>query len=938
MKNFKFIFSIFLLINIFSEIKGFIFSVIMPIYNTGRYLDEAILSLLNQSIGFKNIQLILVNDGSLDQTEKISLKYQKIYPNNIIYIKIEHGGVSKARNIGIDYATGSYITFLDPDDKWESKAFSYILLFFKQHEDIDFVAARLKFFELIEGYHPLDYKFYKTRIVDLTQEYNCIHISGPSSIFKSSIIKGSKFAENISFYEDAILINSLLLAKPIMGLIREAIYFYRKRADFTSNTQNHNNEIDFYLYTLKNVHQYLLDSSQKRYNIALPFIQFFIGYDILFRIPSYAYKFLDRINFNKYCDKLESLLRQIDDKYILEQKILNYKMKIFVLSRKYHKDLRYDIILENESLIYCNHTLIDFKKNKNFIVWRILEIKDELLHLEGKDNFWMPRETFFYFCKIGNKTFFPKYYHYSGYDFKNMYGIIEKGRVVTFDIPLEQINRQTFHFYISYNDIIFELFPSLGWFTHIPPLINGYYISGNYIAKYINNSLTIFKNSQELAQLFEEQYCKELEKEGKNNIIKLRKENINYRNKIKTKEIWIISDRPDKAGDNGEYFYRYLKVKNPKGIIPYFVIRKNCSDYKRLKQLGNVLNLDSEEYLNIFLEADKIISSMSNSWVDNPFGEDRKYIRDLFHFDLIFLQHGIIKDDLSEYLNKLRKNYSLFITSTKKEYKSILNIKYGYNKNNVILTGLPRYDNLYRLSKIEKKEKLLFIVPTWRMNIKGTINLITYESIHSDTFKFTNYFNFYNSLINDERLISVMEKYNYTGIFCLHPSFSSQNVDFTRNHKFSIKNKCNYQKYLIKASLLVTDYSSIFFDFSYLRKPVIYTHFDYEDYRMNHYPKGYFDYEKDGFGFVSHDLKSAVNQIIKEIENNCLLRKKYLKRINKFFEYHDEHNNDRLYIEIIKNKKLLKPLRKPISTNIYIIVILVNAKLLIILISKIKYC
>jgi CDP-glycerol glycerophosphotransferase (TagB/SpsB family) len=295
----------------------------------------------------------------------------------------------------------------------------------------------------------------------------------------------------------------------------------------------------------------------------------------------------------------------------------------------------------------------------------------------------------------------------------------------------------------------------------------------------------------------------------------------------------------------------------------------------RLKKLGNVLSLNSDEYLNIFLKADKIISSMSNSWVDNPFGEDRKYIRDLFHFDLIFLQHGIIKDDLSDQLNRLRKNYSLFITSTKKEYMSILNPKYGYNKSNIILTGLPRYDNLYRLSKIKKKEKLIFIAPTWRMNIKGTTKINTYESIYSDTFKFTDYFNFYNNLINEEKLIYTMKKFNYTGIFCLHPSFSSQYKDFKANHLFSVKRKCNYQKNLIKASLLVTDYSSIFFDFAYLRKPVIYSHFDYEEYRMNHYPQGYFDYEKDGFGPITHDSKDTVNEIIKEIENNCLLRKKY---------------------------------------------------------------
>ena len=557
---FQFIYFIFLLIIKITQIRCYIFSVIMPMYNTGRYLDEAIFSLLNQTIGFNNIQLILVNDGSIDQTEKISLKYQKLYPNNIIYIKIDHGGLSKARNIGLDYATGRYITFLDPDDKWDSMAFNYILLFFKNNKNIELVAARLKFFELIENYHPLDYKFYKTRIVNLTQDYNCIQLSGASSsIFKASLIKGKKYKEDLYFYEDVRFINSILLFKPIMGLIREAIYYYRKRADCTSNVQIQKEKIGYYLYTIKKVHQYLLDSSKIMYNLTLPFIQFFIGYDVLYRISSNAYKYLDKTNFNKYCKIIENLLNQIDDKYILEQKILSYKIKIFALSKKYSKDLRYNVIFENESLIYSNHTLIDFNKKNNLITWRILEIKDGILHLEGKDNFWMPREKYFYFCKFGNKTFFPKVYEYSGYDFITMYGIIEKGRIVMFEIPLEKNKIQVFQFYISYNNIIIEIFPSLGWLTHIPNIKDGYYISENYIAKYINKILTIFINKKKTSKLFEQKYCKQLKKIGKNYIIKLREENIKYRNKINKKEVWIISDRPNKAGDNGEYFYKYLK-------------------------------------------------------------------------------------------------------------------------------------------------------------------------------------------------------------------------------------------------------------------------------------------------------------------------------------------------------------------------------------------
>ena len=335
MKNYHFIYFIILSIIQFSKIRCFIFSVIMPIYNTGRYLDEAIFSLLNQTIGFNNIQLILVNDGSIDQTEEISLKYQRIYPNNIIYTKIEHSGLSRARNIGIDYAIGRYITFLDPDDKWDSMACSYIELFFKNHKNIELVGARLKFFELVETYHPLDYTFYKTRIVNLTEEYNSIHLSGSSTIFKASLIKGKKFGEDLIFYEDVRFINNILLFKPIIGLIREAIYYYRRRADFTSNTQIQTTKIDHYLYLIKNVHQYLINSSIKMYNITLPFVQFFLGYDSLYRISSYAYKYLDKNDFNKYCDLFENLLKQIDDKYILEQKIFTYKIKIFALSKKY---------------------------------------------------------------------------------------------------------------------------------------------------------------------------------------------------------------------------------------------------------------------------------------------------------------------------------------------------------------------------------------------------------------------------------------------------------------------------------------------------------------------------------------------------------------------------------------------------------------------------
>ena len=557
-----------------------------------------------------------------------------------------------------------------------------------------------------------------------------------------------------------------------------------------------------------------------------------------------------------------------------------------------------------------------------------MEIKNNILRIEGRDNFWLPRENYFYYCKIKDKTYFPKYIKYKDYDFLTMYGNIEFGRIIAFDIPLEQDSfPQIFYFYISYNHANIEIFPSLGLFSHLTPTSNGYYVSQDYIIKYIGKRLVLFPYSQQLEIYSEQLYLYELKKLKKDHIIKIRKKFKKYKKKmkdIKKFQIWLINDRPDEANDNGEFFFRFLKLKNPKGIKPYFIIKKNCSDFQRLKKLDNILNLESDKYQDIYLKTDKIISSISNTLLFNPFNNEQKYVRDLFHFTIIFLQNGIIKDDLSKYLNKYITQFNLFITSSKEEYLSILNSNYGYTKTEVALTGIPRYDNLQRLKSIVNNNKRILIIPSWRMNIKGTINKLTYESIHSDLFISTEFFNFYNNLINDKILLSVMKKYDYKGTLCLHPYFKSQWIDFSQNEIFNVIEKCDYQNLFIKSSLLITDYSSIFFDFGYLRKPIIYAHFDYKDYRKNHFQKGYFDYNKDGFGPICKDIKCTINEIIIQIKRNCVLKEKYLNRIKKFFFFSDENNNERIFEEII-NKKKNEFKHYKISFHLYYIIILFTA-------------
>ena len=909
MRFFKYLYYI-LIICIYSfQIQSYVFSVIMAIHNTGRYLDESIGSLLNQTIGFENIQIILINDGSSDNSEEICLKYKNLY-NNIIYDKIKSSGVSKARNVGMTFAKGEFINFLDPDDFWDSKAFEYVLSFFNNHKKINFVSGRLKFFEALDTYHPLDYKFYKTRIVNLTEEYNCIQSSSSTSFFRSNYIKGKKFEIGILSGEDTRFVNELLLINPIMGLIREAVYYCRKRNDLTSRTQTQKKDKKFYFSTIQKVSKYLINYSKILYNKIMPFIQYYIAYDLLFRIEALSYKYLNSFDYFKYCILIKKLLKNIDDKYILEQKGFENKFKIIALSIKYKKDIRNNIKFDEGKFKYSDYILENLKVKKNTILWQKISIENNILHLEGLDNLWFQKEKYFYFCLIGNKTYVAKIEDYPNNDLNCLFGVVERGKIIIFDIDLEIVEKQVIHIYISYLEQNYEILTTQGYFSHLPSISDGYLIIENYILKIIDYKFTLYQYNEGLVNNFEQEYCERLKILGKNNIIKLRKRFFKFKERLKykkfRKEIWIINDSKRQSGDNGEYFFRYLLTKKSKAIDVYFSILKNSTDFIRLKKIGNVLALNSQQYLNIFIIADKLISSVSNYWVDNPFGQDQKYIRDLFHFKLIFINNGIIKDDLSKNLHRIKRNIDLFVTSTIREYNSLLHYNYGYNNNNIILSGMPRFDDLnyYNLNNTKENNntafnKIILIIPASRIYIKGGLETPIFESIHSDSFKLTEYFEYYNNLINDKRLLKFMEIYNYTGIFCLSKYFSAQWIDFEKNTYFEIKDVCNLHKLILNSSLLITDYSSIFFDFGYLKKPIIYTQFDYMEYRKLQYPEGYFKYENDGFGPIFTNINQTVDSIINHIKNNCSIEKKYLNRINSFFTFFDRHNSERIYKQIV---------------------------------------
>ena len=150
-------------------------SVIMAVYNVEQFLRESIDSVIAQDIGFEHIQLILVDDGTPDGSGAICDEYAEKYPDNIVVIHKENGGVSSARNAGLDVAEGELVNFLDSDDTMTPETFRAVYEFYKAHQrETDIVVVPMHFFDGETGQHTLNYKFQKGNRVIGTSEGHII--------------------------------------------------------------------------------------------------------------------------------------------------------------------------------------------------------------------------------------------------------------------------------------------------------------------------------------------------------------------------------------------------------------------------------------------------------------------------------------------------------------------------------------------------------------------------------------------------------------------------------------------------------------------------------------------------------------------------------------------------------------------------------------------
>ena len=185
--------------------------------------------------------------------------------------------------------------------------------------------------------------------------------------------------------------------------------------------------------------------------------------------------------------------------------------------------------------------------------------------------------------------------------------------------------------------------------------------------------------------------------------------------------------------------------------------------------------------------------------------------------------------------------------------------------------------------------KQILIIPTWRNYLEG----------NEELFKNSNYVKSINNLLNS-KIVSLSKKYGYDIVFKPHPRLNKyitgdsgkkyiDLIDINPDVRLSYDE--SYQKLFSESSLLITDYSSVFFDFAYLKKPVIYYH-PFDDY---HHGKSYYSYEDMGFGEVMDNKDKLFEKISYYLSHDCRMESIYQERVDKFFKYHDKLNCKRVY-------------------------------------------
>lgn len=880
----------------------FKFSVIIPVYNVADYIGETIQSVIDQTIGFeKNIQIILVNDGSTDQSEEVCLKYKEQYPDNIIYVKQKNAGVSVARNLGIQYIEGKYVNFLDSDDLWEKQVFKRVWTFFEKHRSkIDVVACRIKCFEASKSYHPLDFKFKEDKIVDIAKDFGYIQLNGPTVFVKNEVLKNNKFEIKLKYGEDPYWVNKIILEKGKYGIKADCLYLYRKRFNTDSSQDNNVISKDYYIDTLNLYLKRLYNYTNRHHKPYLKYIESLILYEIYWKIKIAVPKdVLNEEEMNLYLHGLYQLLNKIDNDVIVMHPFINIYFKIYFLQLKNGKKFKDHFQVTNRGIRYDKAHYFDQKLFNNITFFKFRVVGDKLI-VHGRLTPIICDTTFKFYIEDKNTK---EKIQAKLYKIKNWNTYASNGDLITkidlfkLEIPIKNIP-QFYESYVTYGKTKIKT-----TFKISTP----YSLSNKYKQyKIVDKKCMINRQDDGLvitkytffAMLKKECICLwDLLKKHKLKTLckRLLKPLINFKNAlirlIPLKNIIILESNPDFTDNAKALFDLMIKNNvNDKYKIVWFV--RDPEEFKDI-------HIKNVEFLHFF----GLSKAQRDAYTEYCYNhakiilDGNKYVKKRKQNQIrIHLNHGSpFKNALHYNLNIGEVNYNIvqskFFIPVESEVRDM-------DPKKIIPLGFPRNDVLYekqefrfdKLDKLKTKKTILWL-PTYRN--------------HSSLGSVKNKLRFGLSCVEtDKELLALnacLKEKNVTLLIKFHPAekldllenFKLSNIVILKDSELEEAQITLYQLFS-KVDALITDYSSVYFDFCLTKKNIGLAISDIDSYikEQGDFQYNYKDAIVGNYMYTNKDLLEFIEDVA---EGRDRTYDKRMELVNRYDDYQDGKATERVY-------------------------------------------
>lgn len=363
------------------------------------------------------------------------------------------------------------------------------------------------------------------------------------------------------------------------------------------------------------------------------------------------------------------------------------------------------------------------------------------------------------------------------------------------------------------------------------------------------------------------------------------------------RKTWLLFEAlSSTAQDNAYVFFKWLLENNRTENVPYYIIRRDSPQFDKLSSFPeNVIEYGSFRHLFEVLACRALISSQGREHAYYLHAKSSLYKRALLKKPLVFLQHGVTAFKRSPFQKFPRKPGTAdLIIAVSEEEKRIMIEHWHYDPLEIAVTGFPRFDVLEDLSR-DQPRPLVLVMPTWR----GWL-----PDLDDDAFRQTSFYRSYQGLLDSPELHRWLDENDAELAFLGHVRIAGQSGIFHTRHprvrlvEFGAE---PVNVLLMKAALLVTDYSSVAWDFAYMGKQVHFFRFDLPKYLAVH--GSYVDLEKPDFGVVHKDLGQLITTLrstdLIEDPDTVEARRAAMSRA---FAYSDKNNSERVYQTILEHQ------------------------------------